>query len=174
MIQIEVHNNGYQMAFKFPGTGERGYVVQARTLEEVHAAIEHHMGMRHDIKYPAKRAYEHRVLAGHINDTNQDCPLCRMDGSWDETEAGDHDRIKAWLKHVGGNKQGTMLVDAAWKTFIDTEEAEVLSILTNATDDDPGINDTFAYMARFHKTLRAFSNKNGGKTIKAALAMLSA
>ena len=93
------------------------------------------------------------------------------EGGWDETEAGDHDRIKAWLRHVGGNKQDTIIVDAAWKTYLDTDENEALSILTNATGDDPGVDET--YMARFYNTLKPFCMTHGGKTIKAALAFLA-
>ena len=83
-------------------------------------------------------------------------------------------RLAAWLTHCAAGNPDGIIVDAAWKTYVhdDTDEGEVLSVLTNATGDAPTLNKTVAYMTAFHHAFEAFWKKHGGKTIAQALAIL--
>jgi hypothetical protein len=60
MITIERDGNGFKMKFSAPGTGWRGFSAHARSVEEIHVAINHYYG-----------------IDGHIAGTRDDCPLCR-------------------------------------------------------------------------------------------------
>jgi len=60
MITIRPVYNLHKMTFSNPGSGQRGFSVEARTLMEVHNAINHYYNAdRHGLAFYA------------------DCPLCR-------------------------------------------------------------------------------------------------
>lgn len=42
MMNVELRGNGYKMRFSNPGTGWRGFSVQAGSVEEVQTAVEHY------------------------------------------------------------------------------------------------------------------------------------
>lgn len=57
MITIRPVYNDYKMLFSNPGSGWRGFSVMAKSIDEVHAAIDHHHNRKHD---------------------HTKCPLCRL------------------------------------------------------------------------------------------------
>lgn len=68
MITIEPNGDGYTMKFSGgKGSGLRGYTVEARSIEEVHEAINHF-----ERKGPR--------VQQHINNEIGHCPLCRRGG----------------------------------------------------------------------------------------------
>lgn len=48
MITISPSNNRYKMKFSNPGSGWRGYSVEARSIDEVHTLLDHHYARPHD------------------------------------------------------------------------------------------------------------------------------
>jgi len=60
MTTIENNRQGFRVRFSFPGTGSRGYAVQARDVKEIELALRHH--------------YDH----AHTNCETKACPLCRL------------------------------------------------------------------------------------------------
>ena len=63
MITISQHYNKWRMKFSYPGTGTRGYSVDAENFAEIVSALEHHL-----------------VPPGHpshCTTERRDCPLCR-------------------------------------------------------------------------------------------------
>ena len=67
MIRITRAGNGYKMTFSPGIPGQRGWSVKARTLGEVHEAIDHYLGSA-----DSKERYEHSGEARQAT-----CPLCR-------------------------------------------------------------------------------------------------
>jgi hypothetical protein len=47
MLKIQRHGTGFKVSISEPGTGMRGYSVQARKLEQVHETIDHYYGDPH-------------------------------------------------------------------------------------------------------------------------------
>lgn len=60
MITIRHRNAGYHVFLSFPHTGNRGYGVYARNVDEVNQVVSHHLG------------------GGHGNFQHDDCPLCTL------------------------------------------------------------------------------------------------
>lgn len=60
MITISPKYNEHKVAFSNPGSGWRGYSVMAKSLEEVHLAIDHYHNQRGK-RHPKSK-----------------CPLCRL------------------------------------------------------------------------------------------------
>ncbi len=61
MLTISRWGDGFKVLLSNPGTGQRGFSVKARSLEEVHVAIDHyHM--------------ENKLC---VHEGNPDCPICR-------------------------------------------------------------------------------------------------
>lgn len=58
MITISPKNENYKMNFSHPGSGQRGFVVYAQSIHEIHQAIDHYYFREHD---------------------KQNCPLCRAE-----------------------------------------------------------------------------------------------
>jgi len=48
VITIAPVYNDYKMKFSYPGTGTRGFSVLAKSIEEVHTAIDHYYMRPHD------------------------------------------------------------------------------------------------------------------------------
>jgi hypothetical protein len=67
MIQITASGGGYDMKLSAPGTGWRCFKVHARSVQEVHEAIDHHL-----------LAATGEARQQHANSEREDCPLCRL------------------------------------------------------------------------------------------------
>ena len=66
MITISHERNRHKMLFSNPGTGTRGFTVYARTVKEIHEAIDHY--------------HRSRYASQHTNNQRKKvCPLCRKD-----------------------------------------------------------------------------------------------
>ena len=67
MITIRHEAEGCKMKFSNPGSGMRGFSVHARSVAEVHAALDHYLGVGGGTR-----------RQGHVNNTlAESCPLCR-------------------------------------------------------------------------------------------------
>ena len=61
MITISHQGNGYNVKVSWPGTGQRGYNVHARTVDALHEVIDHYyMHNGHSLREPVET-----------------CPLCQ-------------------------------------------------------------------------------------------------
>jgi hypothetical protein len=67
MIQITASGSGYEFKFSAPGTGWRSFKVHARSVQEVHEAIDHHLV-----------AATGEARQQHTNSERENCPLCRL------------------------------------------------------------------------------------------------
>jgi hypothetical protein len=64
MLSISRHGNGFRVKISEPGTGWRGFSVQARDRKEVHECVDHY--------------YSHRNARQHCgNQRKKVCPFCR-------------------------------------------------------------------------------------------------
>ncbi len=70
MITISRKGTGFAVKVSEPGTGWRGYTVQARNLNEAIKATRHYYGSSASNDDPEN-------YRAHINDDDPDCPLCR-------------------------------------------------------------------------------------------------
>lgn len=70
MIQIAASGGGYEMKVSAPGAGWRGFKVHARSVWEVHEAIDHHL-----VAATAEARQQ------HTNSERENCPLCRLSKS---------------------------------------------------------------------------------------------
>jgi hypothetical protein len=85
-LKISVSGNGYKVAAQAPGTGWRGFSVQAQDIGELHQAIDHH--------FMAVGAF--KTHAGK----KENCPFCRLMRA--EQKRAAKSIVRRITKHFGG------------------------------------------------------------------------